>query len=73
MTIAPLQLIFISSLVFGSLYFSQISARSKSDTDNWYSKDDIHMNECINESGCVWINSTWQRLSTSSEAVGFSY
>ncbi len=24
-------------------------------------------------SDCVWINSTWQRLSTSSEAVGFSY
>ncbi len=31
------------------------------------------MNECISESNCVWINSTWQHLSTSSEAVGFSY
>ncbi len=48
-----LQLICISSLVFGSSYFSQIPARSKSDTDKKYSKDYIHMNECISESGCV--------------------
>ncbi len=33
MTIAPVTAYFISSLVFGSLYFSQIPARSKSDTD----------------------------------------
>ncbi len=45
---------FIRSLVFGSLYFSQIPARSKSDTDKLYSKDYyIHMNACISESGCV--------------------
>ncbi len=33
MAIAPIIAIFISSLVFGSLYFSQTPARSKSDTD----------------------------------------
>ncbi len=34
MTIAPVTAYFVSdSLVFGSLYFSQIPARSKSDTD----------------------------------------
>ncbi len=27
---------------------------------------------CVCVCVCVWINSTWQRLSTSSEAVGFS-
>ncbi len=53
MTIAPITAYFISSLVFGSLYFSQIPARSKSDTDKSYSKDYIHMNECISESGCT--------------------
>ncbi len=44
------------------------------------------MNACISESGCVYelilsvyleliisVYSIWQRLSTSSEAVGFSY
>ncbi len=31
--------------------------------------DYIHMNALVR----VWINSTWQRLSTSSEAVGFNY
>ncbi len=32
------------------------------------------MNECISESGFVWINSTCNvSLSASSEAVGFSY
>ncbi len=31
------------------------------------------MNKRNTESDCLWINSTWQRLSTSSEAVGFSY
>ncbi len=38
-------------------------------TRTQYSKDYIHMNACISESDCVWINSTWQRLSASSEAV----
>ncbi len=52
MTIAPITAFFISSLVFGSLYFSQIPARSKSDTDK-DCRDYIHMNECISESGCV--------------------
>ncbi len=33
MTIAPFNSLFLSVLVFGLLYFSQIPARSKSDTD----------------------------------------
>ncbi len=33
MIIAPITAYFISSLVVGSLYFSQIPARYKSDTD----------------------------------------
>ncbi len=51
MTIAPIAAYFFSSLVFVSLYFSP--ARSKSDTDKQYSKDYIHMNACISESGCT--------------------
>ncbi len=39
-----------------------------------HSKDYIHMNECIGERAIdVWINSTWQHLSTIREALGFIY
>ncbi len=51
MTIAPITAYLY--LFFGSLHFSQIPACSKSDTDKLYSKDYIHMNASISESGCV--------------------
>ncbi len=69
MTIAPIT----ASLSVISSLGRYIITDSKSETDNYYSKDYIHMNACVSESGCVWINSTWQHLSTRSEAVGFSY
>ncbi len=45
--------LFVSVLYSLGRYISQIPARSKSDTDKLYSKDYIHMNECISESNCV--------------------